>query len=109
MGKDGVIELNNDIEDDEEDENSWGDDWGNFNKKANNDLDNFDYENTNLNKLSDEQIAKHKKKMDEKFVKNQLKPGDTGFQYDKRIEFNKERQDASWDEDVDEYFDDDFV
>ena len=75
------------------------------------DYDNFDYQNTNLNKLSDTEIAAHKKKMDEKFVKNQLRQGDAGFQYDKRVEFtNEEREDGSWDEDnVDEYFDDDFM
>ena len=51
--------------------------------------------------------------MDEKFNKNQLKPGDSGFVYDKRIEFKKDTKklDTSWDadEDVDEYFDDDFM
>ena len=62
--------------------------------------------------------------MDEKFSKNQLKPGDSGFVYDKRIEFTKkadndddededEGADNSWDEgaaeDVDNYFDDDFM
>ena len=50
--------------------------------------------------------------MDEKFLKNQLKPGDSGFQYDKRIDFTKKKPaaDNSWDEnDVDNYFDDDFM
>jgi centrosomal protein CEP19 len=53
----------------------------------------------------------HKKKMDEKFHKNQLKPGDAGFEYDKRIDFTKKpAADTSWDEgDVDNYFDDDFM
>ena len=72
----------------------------------------FDYQNTNLNKLSTEQIAAHKKKMDEKFNKNSLKPGDPGFVYDKRVDFTKkgsQAADASWDEDVDDYFDDDFM
>jgi hypothetical protein len=51
--------------------------------------------------------------MDEKFLKNQLRPGDSGFQYDKRIDFTKKasaaKEDNSWDEDdVDNYFDDDF-
>ena len=27
--------------------------------------------------------------MDEKFSKNALKPGDAGFEYDKRVEFKK--------------------
>ena len=61
--------------------------------------------------------------MDEKFLKNQLKPGDAGFQYDKRIDFTKKgagvgARKTSWDEDeedeeegddVDNYFDDDFM
>ncbi len=56
--------------------------------------------------------------MDEKFLKNQLKPGDPGFEYDKRIDFGKknkdddDEEDNSWDEggeDVDNYFDDDFM
>lgn len=51
--------------------------------------------------------------MDENFNKNLLKPGDPGFIYDKRIEFKKDakKQDTSWDEDedVDDYFDDDFM
>ena len=66
------------------DENDWGDDWGN---DDNDDLDNFDYDNENLNKLTDAQLDKHKKKMEEKFEKNALKPGDAGFEYDKRIDF----------------------
>jgi len=56
----------------------------------------------------------HKKNMDNKFLKNQLKPGDDGFQYDKRIDFTKKPaagKDVSWDEEdnVDNYFDDDFM
>lgn len=35
-----------------EEEDDWGDDWGN-DDKGEEDLDNFDYDNTNLNKLSD--------------------------------------------------------
>lgn len=117
VGKDGAIEISNDYYDEEEDEDdngdAWGDDWGDNNKDDEN-LDNFDYNNTNLNKMSTEQIAKHKKNMDKEFVKRQLKPGDPGFVYDKRIDFNKKAGggggDDSWDEDnVDDYFDDDFV
>lgn len=109
MGRDGAIEISND-DVDEDDGDAWGDAWGDKPYKVD---DNFDYQNTNLNKLSTEQIAAHKKKMDEKFSKNALKPGDPGFVYDKRIEFKKndnEVADASWDEDnVDDYFDDDFM
>lgn len=110
---DGAIEISNDDDDD-----GWGDDWGAPKKP---DLSNFDYKNTNLNKLSNEQIALHKKKMDENFHKNQLKPGDKGFEYDKRIDFTKKKQvedddeENSWDEgdgngeNLDNYFDDDFM
>jgi len=113
MGRDGAIEISNDFE--EEGDDGWGDDWGAPKKE---DFSKFDYQNTNLNKLSDAQIAQHKKKMDEKFLKNQLKPGDPGFEYDKRIDFGKKNKDDedegdnSWDEgaeDVDNYFDDDFM
>eukprot|EP00347_Sterkiella_histriomuscorum_P001504 403371780 len=114
VGKDGAIEISNDDFNDDEGD-AWGDDWGDTKKKENIDFDKIDYSNYNLNKLSTEQIEAHKKKMDEKFSKNQLKPGDNGFQYDKRIEFKKadttKKMDTSWDEgeDVDEYFDDDFM
>lgn len=50
--------------------------------------------------------------MDEKFNKNQLKPGDAAFVYDKVIDFSKKQKgegDPSWDEDVEDYFDDDFM
>lgn len=56
MARDGAIEIKQD-EEDEEDDDGWGDDWGdsNQNKKSKlEELKNFDYDNTNLNKLSDE-------------------------------------------------------
>lgn len=65
-------------------------------------------------------MALHKQNMDKQFTKNQLKPGDPGFQYDKRITFEKGESldDDSWNEDDEEvkpdeeedmdYFDDDF-
>jgi hypothetical protein len=106
------IEIDNEYYDeDDNDDDGWGDDWGAPKKKV--DMKNFDYANTNLNKLSDAELALHKQKMDLNFHKNQLKPGDPGFQYDKRIDFTKktsQQKDTSWDEDnVDNYFDDDFM
>lgn len=64
------LEIENDYDDEDEqqeddDDGGWGDDWGAPKKKE--DLSKFDYNNTNLNKLSNEQLALHKKKMDEKF------------------------------------------
>ena len=63
--------------------------------------------------------------METKFTKNQLKPGDPGFEYDKRTTFEKQvpLEDDSWEESDEEakpakqsdeeeddmdYFDDDF-
>jgi len=57
-------------------------------------------------------LKAHKAKMDEKYQQNQVKPTDTGFVYDKRIDFNaQQKEDNSWDEgmddeDLDDYFDD---
>lgn len=64
------------------------------------DLANFDYKNTDLNKMSDWELERHKKNMETEFQKNNLKPGDKGFIYDKRIEFtrNGDKMDNSWDE-----------
>lgn len=108
-------------------DDDWGDDWGEEDEKEK-DYSKFDYQNTNLNKLNDKDLAAHKKNMDKGFSKNQLKPGDAGFEYDKRVDFtnlqNDEDEDDSWDsntekqnefrdpmdeeeEDMD-YFDDDF-
>ena len=61
--------------------------------------------------------------MDKNFSQNQLKPGDKGFVYDKRVDFGKKNdaplENDSWGEEEDEekngeddedmdYFDDDF-
>ena len=93
MTQGAAIEIDNEYDDEEEendDADGWGDDWGAPKKTAATKIDsNFDYANTNLNKLTQEEIAAHKKNMDQKFLKNQLKPGDAGFQYDKRIDFTK--------------------
>jgi len=83
-------------------EDDWGDDWGGE-QPVQKDYSKFDYKNTNLNKLSDQELAAHKKNMDKGFNKNQLKPGDEGFEYDKRIDFSKMAaqhadQDDSWSE-----------
>jgi len=71
-----------------------------FEDDAQNSGDEIDYNNTNLNKLSQEEVQKHKNKMDVLFNKNQKKPGDTGFIYDKQEEFVP-TGDNEWDEDED--------
>ena len=78
-----------------------------FGKKASEDeeMKNFDYKNTDLNKCTDEELAAHKAAMDKKFAANQLKPGDPGFKYDVRVKYDynaDEALDNSWDEDDEE-------
>jgi len=53
----------------------------------------------NLNKLSDIELAKHKRAMDKDFNVNQLKPGDQGYQYDKVVDFGKGGRDSPLGED----------
>lgn len=100
-------------DDDDDDDDGWGKD--NFN-----DLKKFDYNNTDLNKLGDYQLNRHKQNMERDFAKHVLKPGDKGFEYDKRVDFSSQmlnqNAEASWDEDADDfngdeddYFDDDFA
>ena len=64
----------------------------------------MDLHHANLNKLSDDDLAAHKRAMDKDFNKNQLKPGDAGFVYDKVVDFSKlqggdDLEDDSWGED----------
>ena len=61
------------------------------------DDEDVDYQTTNLNKLTPEEVKKHKDKMDVLFKQNQKKPGDPGFIYDKQEEFNP-KEDNEWDE-----------
>jgi len=48
----------------------------------------FDYHNLNLNKLSSDEVQKHKSKMDILFNKNNSRPGDDDFEYDRQEEFS---------------------
>jgi hypothetical protein len=59
----------------------------------------LDYNTVNLNKLSKEELQKHKNKMDVLFNKNYKKPGDAGFVYDKQAEFAP-NEDNEWDEEL---------
>lgn len=96
------------------------DGWGSDNLD---DLKEFDYQNTDLNKMSDFMLNRHKENMDKDFSKNVIKPGDKGYEYDKRVDFKKASGGkADWDSDgdkeeggaegadkgQDEYYDDDY-
>uniref|UniRef100_A0A7S1LUL0 Centrosomal protein of 19 kDa n=1 Tax=Alexandrium catenella TaxID=2925 RepID=A0A7S1LUL0_ALECA len=63
---------------------------------------NVDYHKMNLNKLSPEEVLKHKAKMDIAFFQNQKKPGDPGYVYDKQVDFQTDEQmDNDWDSEED--------
>ena len=38
--------------------------------------------------MSDFQLQRHKQNMEKEFSKNVLKPGDKGFEYDKRVDYS---------------------
>lgn len=56
---------------------------------------------SDLNKVSQDELQKAKGKMNKTFEQNQLKPGDHGFQYDKRVAF-KTQGSSDWDEEDDD-------
>lgn len=61
----------------------------------------IDYSTLDLNKLPDHEISKHKKKMDQTYERNFVKPNDPNFVYDKRIQFKQASPDEveeSWEE-----------
>ena len=59
-----------------------------------------DYQTFDLNKLSPEEVQAHKNRMDELFNKHAKKPGDAGFVYDMRQEFQAGDEECSWDDDI---------
>ena len=63
-----------------------------------------------LNKVSQEELQAAKDAMKVDFVRNSLKPGDEGYVWDKRVEFevNENSEDDSWDDDDDDDEDYDF-
>jgi len=63
----------------------------------------IDYHVTDLNKMTPEEVAVHKAKMDVQFFANQKKPGDQGFVYDVQVDFQTDGNLASgWDSEEDE-------
>jgi len=61
--------------------------------------ENIDYNNYDLNKLSDHELEKHKQKMEEVFLKNSKDPKAHDFVYDLEVEFKPSHTNADWDED----------
>ena len=82
------------------DDGGWGesgDDWNlqQSDRDLGIDIKSRDYQRENLNKLSDEELARRKRMMDKDFEKNRLQPGDPGFVYDKVVDFTKKNDQAS--------------
>ena len=69
------------------------------------DTRNFDYQTTDLNKLTDAEIRAHKKAMDEKYNKNFVGKADPNFQYDTRKDFKAMRAQALANADSDDDWD----
>lgn len=63
-------------------------------------FDEFDYGNTNLNKMTTQELNKHKNYMDKGYEKNAILPGSEQFVYDVQKDFNYEECDNSWDEEI---------
>lgn len=61
----------------------------------------IDYGTFNLNKLTNEELQKHKDRMDKKFQRNSLKPGDIGYVYDKQEVFHPQEENE-WDLEVED-------
>ncbi|CEM20295.1 unnamed protein product [Vitrella brassicaformis CCMP3155] len=59
-----------------------------------------DFSHVDLNKVSAEELERAKGKMEESFLRNQVKPGDDGFVYDRRVDFDSRGEpphDSGWD------------
>ncbi len=54
-------------------------------------------EDEDFNKLDDSALKSVKDQMSVNFSANQLKPGDKGFEYDRRIEFEDGTEPSEWD------------
>ena len=60
----------------------------------------FSHSDEDLNKVSDEYLAKKKEEMNLLFETNCLKPGDVGYIYDKEVDFDNEpKMESGWDSD----------
>lgn len=87
-----------DFVDIDDDDNNGKDEYDNedFEEVNDDDDEEVDYNTMNLNKLTTEELQKHKDKMNSTFQKNFKKPGDPGYVYDKQVEFVP-NQDNEWD------------
>ncbi|KAG2452597.1 hypothetical protein HYH02_002834 [Chlamydomonas schloesseri] len=59
-------------------------------------------EDLDLNRVSELELKMAKQAMEEDFRKNQLRPGDPGYVYDKQVEFTPAKEANDWDDSDDE-------
>ena len=88
-----------------EDDGAWGEDWGKEPKLSAEELKDFDYNTTDLNKCTDDELKAHKAAMEHKYLANAVRPGDAGYKYDVRVKYEydaDQAEDNSWDEDDEE-------
>ena len=64
----------------------------------------IDYNKFDLNKLNDEELDEHKRRMDETFNKHHIDPKDERFKYDIEVEFKPQPGNTEWDDDADDDF-----
>ena len=95
----GYNEHNNMSIDDIETENNIND----YNNKRQTAHDVISKKYGDLNKLSDEEVAKAKREMDSDFEMNRVKPGDKDFVYDKQVEFEAPDEANEWDDEEDDF------
>jgi len=58
-----------------------------------------------LQTAHDSKVRAAKSTMNKGFEANRLRPGDDGYEYDKRVEFGEPEDDNEWDDDLDDLLD----
>ncbi|KAL1495962.1 hypothetical protein AB1Y20_014603 [Prymnesium parvum] len=56
-----------------------------------------------LNKVDPEVLARKKAAMEVDFERNRLRPGDEGFTYDKRVDFDGDKESNDWDDELEDF------
>lgn len=103
--KKGAVEADDFMDIDDDDDENYGSNqkqspgvkaaYGGYGEE---DDEEIDYQTTNLNKMTPEEVALHKAKMDVGYKANLKKPGDPGYVYDKEEDFEPNKK-SEWDDD----------
>ena len=62
----------------------------------------IDYGTLDLNKMTPEEVQKHKEKMDVIYKQNIKRPGDAGYTYDVQVDFKAVKK-SDWDDEDEDY------